>query len=188
MPLSGWPGPQVPLVEPGAAMQGMPEQQSASVVQAPFAGTHELPPQMNGESPSPAASFGRQGSPQQSALEAQGSPAFEPASSQSPTPVQRGIPRRSCWQTLGSMFTLPAQQLFSALHELVASLQTAPAGRQALPLSQRPVGSPAALLHIPEPLPPGTPGAPQQSESSTHTSPVGWQPLGGWHTRTPVGP
>jgi hypothetical protein len=174
------------LVEPGAAMHGIPEQQSASVVQSPFAGTHELSPQMKGGPP--GASFGKQGKPQQSALEAQGSPALEPASEQSPAPVQRGIPRRSCWHTVGSMFTLPAQQLFSALHELVASLHTAPAGRQELPLSHRPVGSPEALLHMPEPLPPGTPGAPQQSESATHTSPVGRQPLGGWQTRTPVGP
>jgi hypothetical protein len=179
---------QVPFVEPGDRKQGRPWQQSASVVQVPFAGTHELSPQMNGEPLSPAASFGKQGRPQQSALEAQGSPAFDPASVQSPAPVQRGIPRRSCWQTVGSWFTLPAQQLFSALHELVASLHTAPAGRQAFPLSQRPTASPAPLLHFTEPLPPGTPGPPQQSVSVMQTSPVGWQPLGGWHTRTPVGP
>ena len=32
------------------------------------------------------------------------------------------------------------------------------------------------------------PAAPQQSESSRQISPVGWQPLGGWQIRTPVGP
>jgi len=84
--------------------------------------------------------------------------------------------------------TTPAQQLFSALHEPVASLQTAPAGRQAFPLSQRPTGSPAPLLHFTEPLPPGNPAEPQQSESLTQISPVGRQPLGGWQTNTPVGP
>ncbi len=177
-------GPQVPLVEPGGATHGSPEQQSASEVQAPFVGTQSLPPQMK---PLPAV-FGRHGNPQQSALLAQGWPAFEPASLQSPAAVQRGMPRLSCWHTVGSWFTLPAQQLFSALHDPDLSLHTAPAGRQALPLSQRPTGSPALLLHLTEPLPPGIPGEPQQSVSSTQTSPVGRQPLGGWHTNTPVGP
>lgn len=74
---------------------------------------------------------------------------------------------------------MPAQQLFSALQEPLASLQTAPAGRQALPLSQRPTGCPAPLLHLTEPLPPGIPAEPQQSASDTQTSPVGRQPLGG---------
>jgi hypothetical protein len=84
--------------------------------------------------------------------------------------------------------TLPAQQLFSALHEPVASLQTAPALRQALPLSQRPTGAPSALLQRTEPLPPTIPGDPQQSASTRQISPVGRHPLGGWQISTPVGP
>ena len=167
----------MPLVDPGGATQGRPEQQSASEVQAPSVGTQSLPPQMNAEPP--PALFGRHGSPQQSALLAQGCPALEPASLQSPASVQRGMPRLSCWHTVGSLFTLPAQQLFSALHEPTASLQTAPEGRHALPLSHRPTGSPGLLEHLTEPLPPGIPAEPQQSESSTQTSPVGRQPLGG---------
>ena len=179
--------PHMPCVEPGGALHGNPEQQSASVVQVPPEGT-QLVPQMNGAPPSPALAFGKHGRPQQSALVAQGWPAKDPASAQSPTSVQRGMPSRSCWQTVGSWFTLPAQQLFSALHDVVASLQTAPAGRHEFPLSQRPTGSPAPLLQRTEPLPPGSPGEPQQSESLPHTSPVGRHPLGGWQTRTPVGP
>ena len=61
----------------------------------------------------------------------------------------------SCWQTWGFWLTFPAQQLFSALHDMVASLQMAPAGRHALPLSQRPTGSVAlALLQLPTPVSP----------------------------------
>ena len=103
-------------------MHGKPAQQSASVVQVPPDST-QLGPQMNGGSPSPALTSGKQGSPQQSALEAQAMPARESASSQSPAAEQRGIPSRSCWHTLGSTFTLPAQQLFSAAHWYCASLQ-----------------------------------------------------------------
>jgi len=83
--------------------------------------------------------------------------------------------------------TLPEQQLFSALHDIVASLQMAPAGRQAFPLSQRPTGSLAlALLQLPTPVEPCTPPKPQQSESPRQISPVGRQPLGGWQMKTPV--
>jgi hypothetical protein len=86
----------------------------------------------------------------------------------------------SCWQTKGFLLTFPAQQLFSALQEPVASLHTAPAGRQALPLSHRPtrsVGLP--LLQLPTPVTPFSPLNPQQSESPRQISPVGRQPLGG---------
>ena len=83
--------------------------------------------------------------------------------------------------------TLPAQQLFSALQDMLASLQIAPAGRHALPLSQRPTGSfGLALLQLPTPVDPCTPPKPQQSESVRHTSPVGRQPLGGWQIKTPL--
>jgi hypothetical protein len=82
--------------------------------------------------------------------------------------------------------TLPEQQLFSALHDMVASLQIAPAGRHALPLSHRPTASPAfALLQLPVPVDPWTPPNPQQSASVPQISPVGRQPLGGWQMRRP---
>ena len=85
--------------------------------------------------------------------------------------------------------TFPAQQLFSALQEDVASLHIAPFGRQALPLLQRPTGSDAfAFEQTTLPLPPGMFAEPQQSLSVWHVSPVGRQPLGGWQTATPVGP
>jgi hypothetical protein len=72
--------------------------------------------------------------------------------------VHLGIPRRSCWHTNGFLFTLPAQQLFSALQEVVASLQMAPAGRQALPLSHRPTRSfGLLLLQLPTPVTPCSP-------------------------------
>jgi len=81
--------------------------------------------------------------------------------------------------------TLPEQQLFSALQDMVASLQMAPAGRHALPLSHRPTGLLGlALLHS-TPAAPGVPTPPQQSAVVLQISPVGRQPLGGWHTRRP---
>ena len=81
--------------------------------------------------------------------------------------------------------TLPAQQLFSALQDIVAILQMAPAGRHAWPLSHRPTGSVGfALLHsTPDEF--GEPTAPQQSAVVLQISPVGRQPLGGWHMRRP---
>jgi hypothetical protein len=147
-----------------------------------------MPPQTNGEPPS--TGLGTHGKPQQSALVAQACPCFDPASTHAFGVVtQRGMPSRSCTQTAGFWFTFPAQQLFSALHELVASLQTAPAARHACPLSQRPTGSLGLFLEQRTlPLPPGSPGAPQQSRSVRQISPAGRQPLGGWHTGTPVGP
>jgi hypothetical protein len=84
----------------------MPEQQSAVVAHAPFLGMH-AEPHTNGGVPlsAPASSenaaLGTQGNPQQSALLEHASPAFEPASVQSPAPVQRGMPRLSCWHASG---------------------------------------------------------------------------------------
>jgi hypothetical protein len=177
--------PQTPCVDPGSSRHGIPAQQSPSVVQAPPNGTQESP-QTNG---GPLGLLlGTQGNPQQSALVAHSCPVRSPASAQSPTPVQRGMPNKSCWHAVGTRFTLPAQQLFSALHDEVASLQTAPAGRQAVPLLHLPTGSPGALLQCTDPFPPGIPGDPQQSESSRQTSPVGRHPLGGWQTKIPLGP
>jgi hypothetical protein len=82
--------------------------------------------------------------------------------------------------------TLPEQQSFSALHDIEASLQMAPAGLHALPLSHRPTAAPGALLQLPTPVIPWMPPKPQQSESVRHSSPVGWHPLGGWQIRTPL--
>jgi hypothetical protein len=169
-------------------MHGSPGQQSAVVVQAPPAPT-QMGPHTSGGTPASGAhdGLGTHGKPQQSALVAQACPARDPPSVQgSPFSVQRGIPRMSCWQTSGFWLTLPAQQLFSALHDITFSLQMAPAGLQAIPLSQRPTGSLAFdLLQWPVPVWPLMPSKPQQSESPAHTSPVGRQPLGGWQTSTP---
>src|SRR5262249_10653836 len=168
-----------------------PGQQSAPVVQAPPAPT-QMPPQTRGGTPASGpvnAGLGTHGRPQQSTLVEQAMPALEPPSMHGIPPfiMQRGMPRRSCWQTSGFWLTLPAQQLFSALQLIVASLQMAPAGLHALPLSQRPTGSVATPFEqLPTPVSPCTPPKPQQSESVRHTSPVGRQPLGGWHTKTPA--
>jgi hypothetical protein len=166
--------------------QGRPGQQSALVVQAPPLAT-QMGPQTNAGAPGADDELGTHGRPQQSALVAQACPARDPPSVQgSPFRVQRGMPRMSCWQTSGFWLTLPAQQLFSALHDIVLSLQIAPAGRHAMPLSQRPTGSLAfALLQLPVPVWPLMPSKPQQSASERQTSPVGRQPLGGWQTSTP---
>ena len=182
MPPSGPGNAHTPFV------QGRPLQQSPFVV-------HLLPcwtqpaPQMNGGGP---FGFGTQGRPQQSALDEQALLTSEPpsgltpASRHCPAPVQRGIPLRSCWQTSGFWLTLPAQQLFSALQLDVASLQIAPAGRHAVPLSQRPAeasGVPLAQVTLPLP-PPLLFAEPQQSSSIEQISPVGLQPLGGWQIST----
>jgi hypothetical protein len=63
---------------------------------------------------------------------------------------------------------------------MLASLQMAPAGLHALPLSHRPTGSLGLdLLQLPTPVWPLIPPNPQQSASLRHTSPVGLHPLGG---------
>jgi len=176
-------GLQVPRVDPGGKVQGRPGQQSAAVVQLPPRPTHS-PPQTNGGRLVPAsamkAGLGTHASPQQSALVAHACPALEPPSPQGcPVIVQRGIPRLSCWQTKGFWLTLPAQQLFSALHDIVAILHMAPAGRHALPLSQRPTGSLGLFLLHSTPVEAEEPMPPQQSECVAQISPVGRQPVGG---------
>jgi hypothetical protein len=169
-------------------VQGKPGQQSADVVQAPPL-PMQIPPHTKGGSPPSEVyeGLGTQGRPQQSALVAQACPTMTPASLQrSPFMVQRGMPRMSCWQTNSFWLTLPAQQLFSALQELIASLQMAPAGRQELPLSQRPTGSLGFSLLQVTPDPVGRGPAPQQSLSIWQSSPVGRQPLGGWQMKRPL--
>jgi len=74
VPESGVPtavGPHVPLLDPCGITHGEPAQQSAVVVHAPLVGTHAVPHTKGGE---PEA-FGRQGFPQQSALDAHAVPA-----------------------------------------------------------------------------------------------------------------
>jgi hypothetical protein len=84
---------------------------------------------------------------------------------------------------------LPAQQLASALHELVASRQIAPDARHAVPFVQRPTASVGALSQMTSPLlPPGLNAEPQQSASVRQVSPVGRHPVGGWQTSTRKGP
>jgi hypothetical protein len=146
--------PQMPREEPGGRRHSSPAQQSAVVVHAPPVCTQMAPHTKAG----PLSAFvGTHASPQQSALLAQGWPWREPASVQPwPSTVHRGIPKISCWHTAAFWFTFPAQQLFSALQEEVASLHTAPAARHACPLSQRPkvsVGDDFAQTTLP--LPPG---------------------------------
>jgi hypothetical protein len=84
---------------------------------------------------------------------------------------------------------LPAQQSQDELHDIVFSLQTSPSGLQPIGRRQMPSVPPPLLSQVTGlPDPPGSPVAPQQSVSVEHKSPTGWQPLAGWHTRTPVGP
>ena len=165
----------------------MPAQQSAVVVQPPVLGT-QLVPHTKGEPP--GTLFGTHASPQQSALDAQGCPWVVPASGHTPVIVQRGMPRLSCWQSQGCVCTVPAQQRSVALHDVVASLQIAPAGEHLFPLSQRPTGSLAFAFEQCTSLaapPVGVPGAPQQSLSIRQSSPVGRHPVGGSQMKTPVG-
>lgn len=85
------PPPHVPCDAPGGMLHGWPSQQSAVVVHAPPVGTHGAAAHTRGGVPE---GFGTHGRPQQSALDAQAWPTFEPASVQSPGPMrQRGIPR-----------------------------------------------------------------------------------------------
>jgi hypothetical protein len=120
---------------------------------------------------------------QQLALDAHDPPGF----TQVP-PAQRGTPTLSRWQV--SWFSqLPLQQSHEALHDIVASLQTSPSGLQPWGLRQVPTVAGGVMVQVTGvPDPPGRPADPQQSVSLVHRSPTTWQPLAGWHTRTPVGP
>lgn len=126
---------------------------------------------------------------QQSALDAHAVPAGGGFAAQS-TPVvarQRGIPRLSCTQFVFTCCTVPEQQRSVAWQENAERRQIEPAGLHLLPWSHRPTIAPAALLQVvfvSEPS--GRPAEPQQSLSCWQSSPVGWQPLGGWQMFTPV--
>lgn len=170
--------PHTPLVAPGAMTHGRPEQQSAVVVHAPADGMHFAVTHTNGGVP---AGFGTQGRLQQSALDAHALPANVEGSAVQSTSAarQRGMPRLSCLHVF-FWSTLPAQQFALALHDCDCRRQIAPAGEHALPLSQRPTVAPDAFEHVIFDLSPsGSVAEPQQSLSSTQSSPVGWQPLGG---------
>jgi hypothetical protein len=132
--------------------------------------------------------FGTQGAPlQQSALEAQPVPASAHCAL-----AHRGTPSLSCLH-VSIVSQLPAQQSHVELHDIVASLHTAPFGSQLRPERlQMPIVFGAVIAHVTY-LPfgaggLGTPMAPQQSWSLVHRSPMVWQPVAGWQTSTPVGP
>jgi hypothetical protein len=56
-------------------------------------------------------------------------------------------------------------------------------------LRQIPSFAPGSMSHVTLPSPGNSePRAPQQSLSWEHSSPVTWQPLGGWQMNTPVEP
>jgi hypothetical protein len=116
----------VPIDDPGGSVHVEPPQQSADVVQEPPVAMH-APLQTN----IPAV-LAVQGIPQQSALLPHGVPAGGGLAQSIPAPAQRGMPRLSWMQVF-------EQQLFSALHEVVLSLQTWPALRQDWPLSHLPI-------------------------------------------------
>jgi hypothetical protein len=84
---------------------------------------------------------------------------------------------------------LPAQQSHDELHVEVFNLHTSPFGLQPFGFRQTPTVLGAVMTHVTGiPEPPRIPVEPQQSPSFVQRSPTGWQPLAGWHTRTPVGP
>ena len=139
--------------------------------------------------------LGTHGSPpQQSALDEQACPA--------PTHVefvQRGTPMMSSRHVLcapvsppAPLLQLPEQQSHEALQDTIdPSVQTSPFGLQPVGLRQIPRTPPPASAPLQVTLPDPGPGKnvePQQSESARQTSPTTWQPLAGWHMRTPVGP
>lgn len=177
--------PQMPVAEPGAWMQGMPLQQSAVFVQV-------LP--TGWQAPTPRHCPPMHGFPQQSALVAQTDPTGgAPAAQSTAFRRQRGIPSASFLQHFASgvlqklepVEPMGSQQLFSAEHEsLVPGLQMLPGSRHALPLSQRPNSSVGDFFAQSTSLPSGF--HPQQSLPARQSSPVGWQPEGGWHTRKPL--
>jgi hypothetical protein len=113
-------GPQTPAVEPGAMMHELPGQQSALLVQAPHAATHDVDPQMNGGVPAGLGTHGMW--LQQLALEAHEPPGLTHTAGE-----HRGTPTLSWWQ-VSIVSQLPAQQSHRALQLMVESLQTLPSG------------------------------------------------------------
>jgi hypothetical protein len=176
-------GPHVPFVLPGATLHVVPAQQSLVVVHAPPHAMHAEPEHWY-EPPA----VGTHGAPlQQSALEAHPPPASAHCAL-----AQRGTPSLSCLQ-VSSVSQLPEQQSQVALHDIVDSLQTAPFGSQLRPASEQMPRVAPGLIWQTTFLPfdagaLGTPGPPQQSLSFVQRSPIVWQPVAGWQTRTPVGP
>jgi hypothetical protein len=112
---------------------------------------------------------------QQSALETHACPAATHVA-----PVQRGTPTLSGLQ-VSSVSQLPLQQSHDELQLIVESLQTSPFGLHPVGLRQLPSTLGGVMWQLPTSLS-------QQSLSARHASPTTWQPLAGWHTKTPVGP
>jgi hypothetical protein len=99
-------GAQVPSTEPGITWQVPPTQQSASTVQGPLVGEHEVAPQRS----TPLGS-GTHGLPsQQLAESAQVSPTVRQAS----PPLQRGTPKESGSQTPAPAEPVAPQQSLRA--------------------------------------------------------------------------
>jgi hypothetical protein len=161
-------------------MQLSPAQQSALMVHPPQDGTQVVVPHTKGDPE--GLGLGTQGRPlQQSALDAHACP--EPTHCAG---VHRGTPTLSGLQ-VSIVSQLPAQQSHEELHDIVCNLHTSPFGLHACPASFWKLG----LRQTPSVPPDKThsPGwSPQQSPSLVQRSPTTWQPLAGWHTRTPVGP
>jgi hypothetical protein len=152
------------------------------LVQAAQAPTQDEPEQMNGAPPSDA--FGTHGALlQQLALDAHAPPAATHWAG-----AHRGTPTLSCLQ-VSSVSQLPLQQSQDELQDIVLSLHTSPSGLHPIGLRQTPTVAGAVMTHVTGvPEPPGRPADPQHSASVVHRSPTTWQPLAGWHTRTPLGP
>jgi hypothetical protein len=120
---------------------------------------------------------------QQLALDAHASPA--PAHE---SPTQRGTPTRSNLQ-VSTFSQLPLQQSHEALHAIVGYLQTSPSGLQPMGLRQMPRVAGGVMEQVTGVGGcPGKPAEPQQSLSLAQVSPTWRQPLGGWQTKTPIGP
>jgi hypothetical protein len=121
--------------------------------------------------------------PQQLALDAHAPPAATHCA-----PAHRGTPTLSCLQ-VSIVSQLPLQQSHEELQDIVFSLQTSPSGLHPIGFRQTPSVPGVVMSHVTGLWePPGNPAEPQQSVSLVQRSPTTWQPLAGWHTRTPVGP
>ena len=96
----------MPLTDPGVGWHNTPVQQSPLVVQAPPAGTHELP-----HVSLPVTGSGRQGSRLQHSPENEQLP---PVGTQAASALQRGMPVGSSWQ-----HSLPLMQAQQSLRTFV---------------------------------------------------------------------
>lgn len=181
----------VPRTAPGTLIHAPPQQSAVVVHEPPFAtqtGPQRRTPWLSGT----------QGSPQQSALDAQIVP-IGGLVVQSPTYAtrQRGIPSASWRQQFsGLLLQLPegwfsvSQQLFVVLHEpSPPTLQIWPGSRHEFPPPpQRPNSSVGLSFTQTFGWPcfgSGEPAHPQQSLSTRQSSASGWQPDGLWQIVKP---